>query len=33
MNFDKLIKYIIWIVIFAIALVAIYTLMKKIGAI
>lgn len=31
MNLDELIKYIIWIVFFGVALAAIYTIMKKIG--
>jgi len=33
MNFDKIVKYIIWIVIFGIALVGIYFLFKRLGAI
>ena len=31
MNLNKLIKYIIWIVVFGIAIVAIYMLFKKFG--
>jgi len=33
MNFDTLVKYLIWIIFFGIALAAIYFLMNKIGAI
>jgi len=33
MNIDDLIKYIIWIVFFAIAMVALYFILKKIGVI
>jgi len=31
MNLDEMIKYIIWVVVFGIALVAIYSLLKKLG--
>lgn len=33
MNFDELIKYIIWIVIFVIALLGLYSLFKSLGVI
>jgi hypothetical protein len=33
MNLDKLIKYIVWAVLFAIGLLAIYFLFRKIGGI
>ncbi len=31
MDLDEMIKYIIWVVVFAIALFGIYTLLKKMG--
>ena len=33
MNFDELIKYIIWMVIFVIALLGLYSLFKSLGVI